>query len=425
MSNKNILLISQNFAPEPTGIGKYNGEMIDWLAAHGHKCTVITTYPYYPYWKVQAPYKNRGYKKEVISYPEGGEIVIYRCPAYIPANPTGKKRMLQDLSFWIFKFWVVLKLMLSSKVFDLILTVAPSFHLGFLGLMLKKRNGGKVLYHIQDLQIEAAQDLNMLSNEKLFERLYKIEKKILESADFVSSISDGMIAKIKAKVDRDVLFFPNWVDTSFFCPLAERHQLKSQWKYAPNDIVFLYSGAIGEKQGLEGILHAAELLKQHRDIKFIICGSGPFKQKLIEQADEKQLTNVAFLPVQDKGKFNAFLNMADFHLILQKANAGDLVMPSKLTTILAVGGASIVTSSPDTTLYNVVNKYDLGYIVEPENYQLLADSILEIIADQATIEAKRENARKYAINYLNIDNIMNTFAGDVFKKVESAAFQLH
>ncbi|MBS7566466.1 WcaI family glycosyltransferase [Mucilaginibacter sp. Bleaf8] len=415
MKKERILLISHNYSPEPTGIGKYNGEMMDWLAKAGYDCTVVTTYPYYPYWKVQAPYNSNWYKKEVFLYPEnGGAITVYRCPLYVPSNPTGKKRMLQDVSFWTSKFWVILKLLFSSKKFDLIITIAPPFHLAYLGLMLRARKGGKLLYHIQDLQIEAAQDLNMISNDKLFERLYRIEKDILTKADFVSSISDGMISKIKAKANREVMFFPNWADTGFFSPISNRQELKQQWGYKPDELVFLYSGAIGEKQGLEGIIYAADLLKSEDKIKFVICGSGPYKEKLIQLAEQKQLNNINFLPVQEKEKFNEFLNMADFHLILQKANAGDLVMPSKLTTILAVGGVSVVTCSPGTTLHNVIDKYDLGYIIEPENAQLLAERILEIKEDKTGIEKKREHAREYALQYLNIDNVMSNFTQSIF-----------
>ncbi|WP_158824904.1 WcaI family glycosyltransferase [Mucilaginibacter lacusdianchii] len=422
MKNKRILLISHNYYPEPTGIGKYNGEMMEWLARAGYDCTIVTTYPYYPYWKVQKPYNSNWYKKEIVKYPEsGGQITIYRCPLYVPNNPTGKKRMVQDLSFWTSKFWIILKLLFSARKFDLIITVAPPFHLAYLGLMYRNRKGGKLLYHIQDLQIEAAQDLNMLSSSQLFNRLYKIEKKILTSADFVSSISDGMINKIKAKVDRDVIMFPNWADTSFFSPLLNKQSLKQQWGYKSDDYVFLYSGAIGEKQGLEGIIQAAEHLKSDNNVKFIICGSGPYKEKLIQLAEEKQLKNLDFLPVQEKERFNEFLNMADFHMILQKANAGDLVMPSKLTTILAVGGISVVTCSSGTTLHSVISKHDLGYIVEPENAQMLADSILKIKTDTKGIERKRENARRYALKYLNIDNVMTEFVNNFLLNEAPAA----
>lgn len=411
--NKSILLLSHNFSPEPTGIGKYNGEMMDWLASNGFNCTVITTYPYYPYWKVQAPYKNRWFKKEVKDYSQaGGSLTIYRCPSYVPADPTGKKRILQDLSFWTSMIWQVFKQIVTGTKFDLIITVAPPFHLAYLGLMLKKRNGGKLLYHVQDLQIEAAQELNMLSSKALFDRIYKFENKIMTQADYVSSISAGMIAKIKSKLNKDVFFFPNWVDTSYFFPITDRANLKAKWGYGQDEVVCLYSGAIGEKQGLEDILFAAENLLDSK-IRFIICGSGPYKEKLIQVSESKNLTNVKFLPVQDKEVFNEFLNMADYHMILQKANASDLVMPSKLTTILAVGGVCIITSSPGTSLYNLVKEYNVGYIVEPGNHQLLSGLISGLTLD-ADFDQKRENSRLYATRFLNIDNVMVDFLEQVF-----------
>lgn len=393
--------------------------MIEWLSKNGYDCTVVTTFPYYPHWKVQAPYTNRWYKKEIINNGDGSTpVTVYRCPSYIPGNPSGKNRMLQDMSFWLFKSWVILKLLFRSKKFDLIITVAPPFHLAYLGLLIKNYSGGKMLYHIQDLQIEAAQDLQMLSSNKLINKLYKIERDILTKTDFISTISEGMMDKVKAKVSKKVHFFPNWADTSFFYPVLDRDTLKARWGYNKEDIIFLYSGAIGEKQGLENVIHAANILKGEENIKFIICGSGPYKERLIAMANERSLSNINFMPVQDKNVFNDFLNLGDFHLVLQKANAGDLVMPSKLTTILAVGGASIVTCLPGTSLHNVMSKYDLGYIIEPESYQLLADVILKIKNNQQHAEEKRKNAREYALQYLNIDNVMGSFVDDFLSTTE-------
>jgi len=412
MDKKRILLISHNFSPEPIGIGKYNGEMLNWLVSRGHDCTVITTFPYYPFWKVQAPYNNLWYKKEVI-YNEQSKatLTVYRCPSYIPSDPTGKQRAIQDFSFWVTKFFMVFKTLLYKQKFDLIVTIAPPFHLAYLGLLLRKIKGGKLLYHIQDMQIEAARDLKLFSKKAVLTGLFKVEHHILKSADYVSSISDGMIRKIKAKVNRDIVFFPNWVDTNYFFPMPDRAALKTKWGYKPDDIVYLYSGAVGVKQRLERILVTAGELLHHEHIKFIICSSGPYNDVLQEQAQTKGLTNIAFLQVQEKNVFNEFLNMADIHLVLQIADAGDLVMPSKLTTILAVGGASIITAAKGTSLYDMVNGYNFGYVVEPqdkEQQDLLTQQILDIKLDDR-LEEKRKNARDYAVKYLNVDMVMDAF----------------
>jgi len=411
MNKKRVLLISHNFSPEPIGIGKYNGEMINWLSENGHDCTVVTTFPYYPQWKIQAPYKNFWYKKEVISNSKNGSVTkIYRCPSYIPKNPTGKQRAIQDFSIWLSKFFAVFVLIFLRKKFDLIINVAPPFHLAYLGLMLRACNGGKLLYHVQDMQIEAARDLKMFYHENVLSGLFKIEHKIFKSADYVSSISVGMINKINSKIKKDVVFFPNWVDTVFFCPIPDKGALKKKWNYHPDDKIFLYSGATGVKQGLEDLLDAAEKLKHHKKIKFIISSSGPYQEQLAKDAAKRELTNISFLPLQKKEVFNEFLNMADVHLVMQKAKAGDLVMPSKLATIFAIGGVSIVTSSPGTSLYKMIQENSLGYIVEPGNSDLLVEKILEV--ENGYDNSISLNARNYAVNYLNIDSVMNKFVDD-------------
>ena len=380
-----------------------------WLANQGHDCTVITTFPYYPQWKIQAPYKNGWFKKEKIDYPDsGGSIVIYRCPFYVPSKPTAKRRVIQDFSFWTSMSWVAGMLRLKGNRQDLIITVAPPFHLGYLGVLLKKRIGGKLVYHIQDMQIEAAENLNMLSNKGIFDRIYKAEKHIMVNADFISSISAEMIKKIKAKIDREILYFPNWVDTTAFHPVNGHSALKEKWGYKQDDMVLLYSGASGEKQGLENIILAAEDLKLDKNIHFVICSTGPYKEVLTDLAEKSNLSNVKFLPVQGKEDFNEFLNMADYHLVLQKGNASDLVMPSKLATILAVGGVSIVTTLPGTSLYNVIHDHDLGYTIEPDNHSELSVLVGRLKLRRNAGE-KRANARNYATNHLNIDHVMAGF----------------
>ncbi len=411
---KRVLLIGHNFSPEPTGIGKYSGDMMEWLAKNGYDCTVITTYPYYPYWKVQAPYRNRWFKKEVKVYPESNSsLTVYRCPSYVPEKPTGKKRMIQDFSFWTSMLWIVLKLIIFKKKHDYIITVAPPFHLGYLAWFYRKIKGGKMIYHIQDLQIEAAQELKILTKEKMFVWLYSAERAILKGSDFVSSISEGMINKITAKAAREVLFFPNWVDTSCFFPIDNVSTLKAKWGYNNEQLICLYSGSIGEKQGLESIINCAEILKGNAKIKFIICGTGPYKDKLHDIADAKGLKNIDFLPLQDRAIFNEFLNMADIHLVIQKGNAGDLVMPSKLTTILAVGKVCIVTASKETSLYDLVSKHNVGFIVPPDDFAELARVIESIPKMDITLQ--QNNSRQYAMQYLSIDNVMNQFIHDISK----------
>jgi colanic acid biosynthesis glycosyl transferase WcaI len=164
---------------------------------------------------------------------------------------------------------------------------------------------------------------------------------------------------------------------------------------------------MGEKQGLEAILHAADAYRHYQALKFVICGSGPYKEQLQNLAASLQLTNVMFFPLQPFKKFNQFLNIADIHLVIQKANASDLVMPSKLTTILAVGGIALITANKGAGLHTLVKKHNIGYLVDAENQEALNAGIGKIISED--FAAMTRNARQYAEEYLSVDNVMGSF----------------
>ena len=410
--NKKLLLIAGNYFPEPTGIGHYNGEMIDWLADNGFDCTVISTYPYYPYWKVQPPYtgKSRWITKEVKLSPENNIITVYRCPHYTPSNPTGKKRMLFDFSFFIS---VIIKFIgLIGKKFDYVMTVAPPLPLGIAAAFYKKISGAIFLYHIQDLQVDAAKELKMISSKQLLTTLFKIERFILKNADRISTISKGIQKKVQLKTDKKVHLFPNWTNTHTFFPIANRGSVKKSFGFRSDIPLVLYSGAIGEKQGLENVLHVAEAFsKEEKTIQFIICGTGPYKIELERKAAEMKLTNLLFMPLQSSERLNAFLNIADAHLIIQKAGVANLVMPSKLSNVCSVGGVAVVTAEPGSALYNVVANNNIGFVCPPEDVMELKACI------EKAIETNNTNVRTNAINYaerhLCIDKIMQQYVTNV------------
>ena len=397
---KRILVLGINCLPELTGIGKYTGEMISWFAENDHETTMVTGFPYYPNWKIQEPYTANRYTKESLY---NGNLTIYRCPLYVPSNPSGFKRLIHESLFFLSAGYIVFKMLFKKKQ-DLIFAIAPPFHLAILALVYRFFKGGRIVYHIQDLQIEAAKELKMLRYKWMFDILFSIEYFILRKMDFISTISDGMMKKVGDKIPKKITFFPNWVDTETFFPIDNRNALKLKWGYAVDDQIVLYSGSIGEKQGLDSLIRIAMNLEVNKNIKFLICGTGPFKQELIRMAEEKKLKNLQFLPLQGFDVFNEFLNMADIHLVLQKANASDLVMPSKLTSILAVGGLALVTANPGTTLHDVILNHNMGVVIPAEDEVLLGQAIVNIVEND--FDKCRLNARVYAEKYLDKRNIL-------------------
>jgi len=405
-----ILIYGINYSPELTGIGKYTGEMAEWLVQQGNDVSVITAMPYYPEWNVHKEYKGKLWHKELIN-----GVKVYRCPLYVPKNVNSKKRIVHEFSFLLTSSfsWTG---MIFKKKFDLIITLAPPFHIGihsYIYSLLKKTT---VVNHIQDLQIDAAKDLSMLNNGKVLKSMLAIERFILQKGNYVSTLTLGMKQHILNKgIEKDkILMLPNWVDLDFIRPLSIDKSLRGQYDIPQNDIVILYSGNMGKKQGLELIIEVACEYKDRSDIHFLMVGSGVEKENLITQATEKKLMNVKFYPLQAYEQLPSLLATADLHLVLQKKEASDLVMPSKLTGILSAGGCAIVTAVPETSLYNIIKENDIGILCEPESSVALKNAIDRALSSDLSVY--KRNARIYAEKYLDKNNILSQFFEDLDKK---------
>ena len=181
-------------------------------------------------------------------------------------------------------------------------------------------------------------------------------------------------------VARDrLMLFPNWVDTSRIFPSSPPAQKRRELRIDDEACIALYSGSLGHKQGLECVIAAARLFAAsgNRSVVFVIAGAGPARAEL-EQAAEG-LPNVIFLPLQPEEQLNAFLNLADIHLLPQRRSATDLVMPSKLGAMLATGKPVIATVPEDSQVALTIE--GAGLVVPPENPEALAAAIDALTGD--------------------------------------------
>jgi len=395
-----ILVYGINYAPELIGIGKYTTEMCEWLADHGDEVEVITGMPSYPSWRVFDEYRGRWWFKELKN-----RVKIWRCPLYVPKKVTGATRILHEISFSISTSFVWLVKLF--KHYDVVICIAPPLQLGLAGIMYKLFRRTVVVYHIQDLQLDAAKQLGLIKSRLILTLVEKIERIIFKKSDIVSTISDGMIRKILAKnvPAGKILEFKNWIDTEHMAPMVASQEIKELFDIDAAKKIILYSGNIGEKQGIEIILDVAGSFQD--DAIFLIIGDGAFKSRLLEIAVQKGLSNVKFFPLQPIEKLRVILNTADIHLVLQKKAAADLVMPSKLTAILSVGGVAIVSAESGTTLHDIISRYNMGIVIEPENAFALQETIFKNL--KLDLSEIRINARKYAENHLDKKSIMSQF----------------
>lgn len=289
-------------------------------------------------------------------------------------------------------------------------TVEPAF-LGVPGAWLAaKLTGAACWLHVQDFEIDAAFGLGMVKGNWIRMTLYRLECWLMSRCQVVSSISRAMVERLLMRgVYRDkVIIFPNWVDLGQVRPLPTEGSLRKEWEISPNRMVILYSGNIGQKQGLELVLEVAKEFKDDRpEFLFLMVGNGASRDWLQSEANRQGLSNVVFKPLQPVERLSALLATADIHLVLQRRGVADLAMPSKLAGILAAGGAAIVTADPGTELYHTVLDNRIGYVIPPESSDSLSQALRKLAGDPALMNSIRKKALQYAGGHFDREIIMN------------------
>ena len=370
-----ILLLSLNYLPELTGIGKFSGEMAEWLAARGHEVRVIKTPPYYPEWRVHDGFSAWRYVRERLA---GVDVV--RCPLWVPQQPSGTKRVLNLLSFAASSAPAVLGGALTFRPDVVGVIKPPMFALPF-ALLAARMVGAKAWVHVQDFEIDVAFDMGLLRGRRLGAGMLGLEAGLLRRFDLATSISERMCERLVAKgvAQSQTALFPNWVDNESIYPLKEPNALRSEFGIDENATVALYSGNMGEKQGLETLIDVARIIIDDPNLVVVLAGEGAVRQRLENQS--KGLKNLKFLRLQPLERLNDLLNMADVHLLPQRADAADLVMPSKLGGILASGRPLIAGAHMGTQVAREVD--GVGLVVAPDDAVAMATALRTLAADSS------------------------------------------
>lgn len=396
-----ILIYGLNFTPELTGIGKYTGDMAGYLAGQGHAVRVVTAPPYYPAWRVGPGYSAWRYRRETW---EGVEVT--RSPLYVPRRVSGAKRLLHLASFSLSS----LPPLLAQAAWkpDLVLAVAPTLFAAPAAALAGRLAGARTWLHIQDFELDAAFNLGILRGGRGAYRLSAgLERSILRGFDRVSAISNRMVEQLlhKGVNPGRVGLFPNWADTRQIIPQSGPNPLRPAFHLGSGQRVLLYSGNMGAKQGIEILIDLAERLKDRAEIQVVLCGEGAARQELVERAGGRP--NVTFIPLQPLERLNDLLNLADIHLLPQRADAADLVMPSKLIGMLASGRPVIATAAPGTELYQVVNQ--AGVAVPPGDVDALAGAVRALFADPTRMERLGRAGRQYAEQHWSREVVLQQF----------------
>ncbi|WP_430427425.1 WcaI family glycosyltransferase [Parasphingorhabdus sp.] len=401
-----ILILGLNYTPEPTGIAVYTAGLAKELAANGHVVEVVTGYPYYPDWKVKSGYSASRFQREIVD-----GISIVRCPLYVPNNPTGLKRIVHHLSFAVSAFFPTIRAAMKLKP-DLVFTIVPSLIAAPVAKIAAKLGGAKSWLHVQDFEVEAAIATGQLPGKAIVSKSASwFEKTVFGMFDKLSSISPQMCKKLVHKgVKKSAVYeLRNWADLDMV-RFEPDSLFREKWNIStPN--VALYSGSIAEKQGIETIIEVARLMAERDDLTFIICGNGPNRARLEKMAAD--CPNLQFHDLQPIEQLNSLLNLATIHLLPQKAGAADLVLPSKLTNMLASGRPVLAGAEAGTGLAAEVE--GCGLIFEPGSAESMADGILQLLDDSSSYDRYSKAALERAEERWSLKKIIGNLLVEIEK----------
>lgn len=395
----NIVIISLNYAPEDSAIGLYSTQMAEYLVEIGWDVTVITGYPYYPKWEIAQDYKN----KDKFFEENRNGVRVLRFKQFVPSSPTFLTRIIHLLDFTSGSLTNLKKI---SKA-DVVLSVIPFTTAAWLGKKLSKRLHAKHWIHMQDFEFDIAIQSGLTSKRgfraTLLKVLHKLESSLLNSADIASTISPAMVDKLALKTNSKTVLFPNWTDPLFIDPKkAGIHPYLKSDKFK-----ILYSGNLGSKQDWNFFFKVVEQYKNEEEIEFIIVGDGA-KKSLLEESISKY-AHVKHFTTVPYGELNDLLCSADLHILFQKEEVLDTVLPSKILNMMASGKPSVITGNLQSEVATIFKKANAGKFYSSSDLNGVIQAITIFKNKAHMLNTNSENARAYVIENFAQNKIHSTF----------------
>ena len=381
-----IWIISEYYYPVVVTTGYYVTEIAEFLAQKGVDINVLSS-------------NNRYYdsdKSSMLKEEEHNGVRIFRSIQRQIPKDKNCARIIRFVSLSFSFLWMALK---KIKKGDIVIVLTnPAF---FLLLMPLVKRLKKCKYHllVHDIFPENLVSIGKNRNHGIaFRYIKKVFDKAYSKADSCIAIGHDMAAVLEAKVHgkTKIEIIPNWSDTDSVYPYSKEKTktFSSVLDFAGKGIIFQFAGNLGRAQGLDNLLLAIEKI-QNPDAKFMFVGSGA-KLKEIDDFAKKHdaVVSLGFIPRSEQ---NDFLNACDIGIVTLADGMYGLGVPSKSYNIMAAGRPILYIGERDSEIALCIKKYSIGWIVEPNNPDALANQIELILKERRTITEMGIRAREVAV----------------------------
>lgn len=399
-----------NYAPEPTGIAPYNTALCEHLDRRGHDVHMVTSFTYYPSWSKSPEDRGRAFRTDNVR-----GVPVHRCWHYVPRKATALKRIIHEGTFVAMSFFR--QLFLPAP--DAYVVVSPPLLLGAAAWLLGSIKARPFVFHVQDMQPDAAAGLGMLKQGTLMRALYGLEKFAYSKAARVGGITRSMLNAFRSKgvPDSKLVFFPNGVVLPDPSARPALGAFRARHGFAAGEFLVLYSGNLGMKQGLDILVEAARHLSPN--IRIILCGEGAQRAHLAEMVRRYDLRNVTMLPLQADNQYREMLFDANVCVITQQRGSGGFFFPSKLLTTLAWEKPVLTVADETSDLVHGLREGNFGLNVEPGLPEKLARTIEAMSANREQLHGYALAGRQY-VSQFAMERVLDDFATELEKVVAEA-----
>lgn len=332
-----ILLLTQWFDPEPVPKGLAFARE---LVRQGCEVEVVTGFPNYPGGKLYPGYRIRLIQREEID-----GVKITRVPLYPSHDSSAIRRVANYASF---SASLLFYTMFLARRPDVIYAYHPPLTVGIAAGLVRLFRRIPVVYDIQDMWPDSLRASGMLNNEKILARVEKVCQWVYRKMDKIVVLSPGFKRLLISRgVDeRKISVIYNWCDES---SIFDASPDKSSKNFLPDGFNILFAGTMGKGQGLAAVLDAAEIVQHAASkIRFVFLGSGTECESLKEQAKNRGLRNMLFLPRIPMAEVGPILQAADALLVHLKDDAlYRVTIPSKTQAYMAAGRPILMAVSGD------------------------------------------------------------------------------
>ncbi|MDQ2823851.1 MAG: WcaI family glycosyltransferase [Verrucomicrobiota bacterium] len=402
-----IIVWGINYAPEITGIAPHNVAFCEFLREQGVDVEMVTTFAYYPAWRKSAEDRRLLFRTDVIN-----SVRVHRCWHFVPERVSAWKRIIHEATFIVTSTIRVL----SLKRADVYLIASPPLLLGMAAAFVTALKRAAFVFHVQDLQPDAAVGLNMLRPGWFTRALYWLEAFAYKHATRVSGISEEILDAFRRKgvPDEKLILFPNGVAIPTDSQIPAAGAFRPKHGFSADEFLAVYAGNLGVKQGLDILLDAADRLRSEAKIRIVLCGDGAERASLAQEIADRSLTNMSMLPLKFGLDYQELLVDADVSLITQQSGSGNAFFPSKLLVTLAYGSPVITVADEESALARAVANGRFGINLLPGQVDELARTFRELAQDRQRLSQWSANGRDYVKRFEQ-----RKLLADFFERLES------